>query len=382
MFTKIKKKSSSENEYQRALEVCRQCSQYLKNQQDFSLAGEFLKQEGLLHSIYKKSELSRKVKEDRAQVHVDRAKFFAEKNNFLVAAWEYEDALKVYMELGDKEKIKLCKSEMTGTRKESIKQFGKFSHEIEIPAEEIKSFSENFLSVPNLNDALSLLSLADALIPNYQKLWELTEESKANHPLQYAVRRSTVDDAGHSVANEDDPFQSELRRNALLKIQLNSIFLDHIFQRLKNEKGLNKETLYSFLRSWGLIDENNLKIIECGLENYFSEDYVGSMHILVPQLESVIRNFLKKAGVQAISSVRGTTNTQESTLSDLLNRDEVREKLTEDLHWYITLILVEKLGFNFRNDVAHGLIKFDSLNLSNSNLILHLFILLTRLKID
>jgi len=382
VFTKIKRKNSSENEYQRALKACEQCVDYFKGQQDFSMVEMFLEKEQLLHSIYKKPELSRKAKEDRAQAHVDKAKFFAERNNLMVAGWEYENAINIYQELGDKEKIRIYKTKMLETNKESIKEMHKLSCEVELPREEVNRISGTIVSMESLDKAIIFLSRFDGLLSNYQQMVKWTEELKKSNPLQFSVSQKVMDSDGHLVSGEDDPFQITLKRYSILDISFKSILLDGIFEGLKKEKGLNKETLCAFLRDWGLIDENNLKIIECGLENHFSGDYVSSMHILVPQLEAVIRSFLKKAGVQAISFVRGTTNTQESTLSELLNRDEVKEVLKEDLHWYITLILIEKLGLNFRNDVAHGLIKFDKLTLSNSNLLLHIFILLTRFKID
>lgn len=381
-FAHIKKERTIDDAYKKALSISQQCAHHFRENQDFRLERSFLEIEEKLNSIYGYTDSSHLAKERRAQSFVDEALFREEKNDFLSAAIFYEDALKIYQELGDKKKIKLYKNKLTEANKKSVKGFKRVSIETEIPKKEIEDITNIILTARNLNEALIRLSVFDGLLPNYQNLVKQTEEMKTSHPLQFLVNTKVIDRGGHLINADRDPFYNILARNSMISIKFGSVLLNRIIERLIQEKGLNKDNLLLCLRNWGFIDDNNLKIIDRGIERYFAEDYISSMHILVPQLEEVIRSLLKKGGIQTISfergTKRGTTSTQESTLSELLERPEVIEIFGDTLHWYVKLVLVEKLGLNLRNDIAHGLIEFEKCNLSNTNIILHIFILLTR----
>lgn len=370
---------AKENEYKKALSISQQCAHHFRENHDFRLERSFLEIEEKLNSIYGYTDLSRMARERRAQSFVDEALFREEKNDFLAAAIFYEDALKIYQELGDKEKIKLYKNKLTEANKKSVKGFKRGSAETSILKEKIEKLTDIILTAPNLNEALLRLAFCDGLLPNYQGLVKQTEEMKTSHPLQFLVNTQVIDKEGHLLSVDRDPFYSILARNSMISITFMTILIiNRIIERLLQEKGLIKDNLILYLKNWGLIDDNNLKIIEHGIERYFAKDYISSLHILVPQLEAAIRTLLKKGGIQTISFERGTTSTQESSLTELLERPEFREIFGETLRWYMKLVLVEKLGLNLRNDIAHGLIEFEKCNLSNANTILHIFILLTR----
>ena len=56
------------------------------------------------------------------------------------------------------------------------------------------------------------------------------------------------------------------------------------------------------------------------------------------------------------------------------------EKIGEDKVEFLRLLLVDELGLNLRNDVAHGLSKFDNLNEVNANIVLYLFFMLIKFE--
>ena len=103
------------------------------------------------------------------------------------------------------------------------------------------------------------------------------------------------------------------------------------------------------------------------------------MHILIPQLEFIIRYILGIAGLKVTSFVgRSTVATQLSSLNKLLESDEAERIFGSKVAWYLRIILIEKLGYNFRNKIAHGIINERECNQENSDLMIFLFILLTR----
>lgn len=380
-FLGIKKENVTEREYKKVLASINKCIKYFQTQKNFYLERAFLERLEKITREYGQSDLAKTSREQQAQTYIAEAESAEKKNNFLSAASFYGDALKIFQKLGDKKKIKFYKSKLLEANKKSIGQFKAISTEVKISKEKIKKFTDIVLSAPDLIEALKRLSVFDNLLPSYKNTVAQTEKIKEESPLQFLISHKVIGRNGHLVSGEDDPFQNILIRNLMMGIEIGSIFRDTIFKRLHEEKELTAETLTNYLRVWGLIDEENLKLIEHGIKKHFEQDYISSIHVLVPQLEAVIRKFLKKGGIQTVSFVPGTTNTREAPLTGLLERAEVKAIFGEDLWWYTYLILVSPLGYNLRNEVAHGLIEAKKCNLKNSNLILHLYILLTRFRL-
>lgn len=377
-FLEIKVENTTKEEYEKVLTITRQCANHFKAQNDFYLQRSFLARLEKLTSKYGQSDLSKAIREQEAEAYVAEAEFHEANNNFLVAASAYENALKVFQKLGNKKKINLYKKKLSEANKKSVGQFKSISTEIKISNEKIKKFTDIILSAKDSREALQRLSVFDSLLPDYQSTILQTKKMQKQTPLQFLISHKVFNNNGHLISGDGDPFQHVLIRNLMMGIGVGSIFRDIIFERMNKEKKFKADNLINYLKDWGLIDNQNIKLIEHGIKKHFEQDYISSIHILVPQLEAVIRKLLGEGGIQTISFIPGTTNTRETPLTELLKRDEAKVIFGETLWWYLYLVLVSPLGYNLRNEVAHGLIKIEKCNLKNSNLILHLYILLTR----
>lgn len=380
-FLAIKKENVTQEECKKVLTNTNQCIKYFQAQRDLHLQRSFLERLEKIAGKCNQTDLARRAKEQQAQTHVADAKLHETKENFLAAASCYEDTLKVFQQLGDKRKIKFYKTKLMEANRKSTGQFKKISTDVRISSDKIKQFTDIILSAPDLVQALSRLSVFDNLLPNYRDTVAQTGKMREKNPLQFLITHKVVGRNGHLVSGGSDPFQSVLVRNLMMGIGIASIFRNTIFKRLCTEKGLTAKSLTGYLKKWGFIDAENLKLIEHGIKRHFEQDYISSIHILVPQFEAIMRKLLKKGGIQTVSFVPGTTATREAPLTELLEREEVKTVLGEDLWWYTYLILVSPLGYNLRNEVAHGLIEARKCNLTTSNLVFHLYILLTRFRL-
>jgi hypothetical protein len=91
-----------------------------------------------------------------------------------------------------------------------------------------------------------------------------------------------------------------------------------------------------------------------GLQSGFYVDWLGSMSLLIPQVEASIRNVLKKIGIPTISV--GTDGIQEEIdINRLLDRDDVKEIFGEGGVFDLRAILIERFGYKMRNRSSHGL---------------------------
>lgn len=96
-----------------------------------------------------------------------------------------------------------------------------------------------------------------------------------------------------------------------------------------------------------------------GLYAGFERDFVAAMHLLVPQIEHMVRWHLKQRGVKTTTlDAEGIEN--EIGLSALLEKAPVKEIFGEDLAFELRAIFADPFGPNLRNEVAHGLLEYDA----------------------
>ena len=87
----------------------------------------------------------------------------------------------------------------------------------------------------------------------------------------------------------------------------------------------------------------------------YDRDFVTALHILVPQIEHMVRYRLKQAGVQTTTlDSNGIEN--EKGLSSLMDLPQAEEIFGEDLSFEIKALFCGPFGPNLRNELAHGLL--------------------------
>ena len=86
----------------------------------------------------------------------------------------------------------------------------------------------------------------------------------------------------------------------------------------------------------------------------YDQDFVTSLHILVPQIEHMVRVYLKQASVQTTTEDDGTET--EKGLSSLMDLSGTEQIIGEDLSFEIKALFCDSYGPNLRNNLAHGLL--------------------------
>lgn len=84
-------------------------------------------------------------------------------------------------------------------------------------------------------------------------------------------------------------------------------------------------------------------------------DFTASLHLLVPQIEHMVRYHLKQAGVKTTNLDQGGIE-NEIGLSSLMDIPETLQLFDEDLAFELKALFCDPLGPNLRNEVAHGLL--------------------------
>lgn len=87
----------------------------------------------------------------------------------------------------------------------------------------------------------------------------------------------------------------------------------------------------------------------------YDRDFVTALHILVPQIEHMVRYRLKQAGEQT-TNLDGNGIENEKGLSSLMDLPQAEEIFGEDLSFEIKALFCGPFGPNLRNELAHGLL--------------------------
>ena len=95
-----------------------------------------------------------------------------------------------------------------------------------------------------------------------------------------------------------------------------------------------------------------------GVAAWFDGDYVKSVNVLVPQIESGLRSIGDKIGEPVTKARRPGSGVGVSVgMGDILNSGDIRQVLGPDLILYFLALYADPRGMTLRNRVAHGLIK-------------------------
>ena len=93
----------------------------------------------------------------------------------------------------------------------------------------------------------------------------------------------------------------------------------------------------------------------------YERDFVIAAHLLIPQIEHLVRVHLKLAGAMTTNIDKDGTQT-ENGLSTLLDLPEAEQVFGKNLTFELKALLCDALGPNLRNELAHGLLDEEGCN--------------------
>ena len=132
--------------------------------------------------------------------------------------------------------------------------------------------------------------------------------------------------------------------------------IGEIWTTIEKQDQLGELEIISYLQR--SIPQFDWSLTKHGVQRHFEGDYISSIHILAPQLESLI---VRMAEINGIVTIRLDDQKRQeiSPLPSLLapSKTDVKDLLSEGVFWFARMFLVEsRCNFNIRNKVAHGLI--------------------------
>lgn len=300
-----------------------------------------------------------------------------------------QDAIKYFKKLKNASKVKELEERYKHLKQ--TMQLGQIKHEFDLTetVKELKKITDDLLKQPT-DYIIGFLMYSPMIFPPYQHLYDEVMLQKKENSFRFLVGTSLYDEFGHTSAHfndEDEKIHFAIMQSFDFRIRMSSMILLHeiIFRAVEKNK-LSSSAFLNFIlkNSWLGNDitvkykqgeENNfnwLHILAPGINHFFSQifflyqnplnipNFVLAIDSLSIKIEGILRDICELRGVTTFfqtDDAKGRSIVKEKDINALLRDDTIKNTLSKDDLMLLQFLLVDKVGWNLRNRVAHTLIR-------------------------
>lgn len=150
-----------------------------------------------------------------------------------------------------------------------------------------------------------------------------------------------------------------------------STYLEKTIKEVIQKCEFNQESFVTYLVNLINPSESEGDSLFKGLIALFAGEYTTALHLLIPQVEAIIRELSERIGERTIRYNEELNGYEYITLGSLLRSEKVKEVLGENLSSYLTFLYTDPTGLNLRNLICHGIFSGDIFTKENAFLVLH-----------
>lgn len=204
---------------------------------------------------------------------------------------------------------------------------------------------------------------------NAEKIRDLSKELLAKYPLQalfsatYMSRDGRViakrPSADLSDADNEDAVWPEMVKHYVMELGI--VVQGDVWPALevvRQEHRLREADFLSLAQESPIVPPGSERLIAKGLFLGYDNDFASALHILVPQVENLIRYHLKRAGAKTTHLDSFGIET-ENGLRTLMELSDVKMIFGENFSFEIKALFCDQFGPNLRNEIAHGLLSYE-----------------------
>jgi len=255
-----------------------------------------------------------------------------------------------------------------------------FSSKIEIPADEFDRYIEQCVQ-KTMEQAFTFIAIH--YIPRRDEIKEQLEKLGKTNLITFDIPKRVFDHEGRVVVKVE-PLDEDLDGNIVHQMtqnmQLSSLFLDAVLARVIEKYNITSDILVDYLLLSPVITDQQKSFLVEGITAYIQKQFSIAIHLLVPQIEAVIRNLVRMSGGSDLKSARGG-GFHLKTLDELLRGTEIIPVLREDAVFYLRTLLSDPRGWNIRNDVCHGISRYEQMSENVADRLMHVLLLLALVRV-
>jgi hypothetical protein len=206
--------------------------------------------------------------------------------------------------------------------------------------------------------------------PEYEKLAANAKESMKRSLFSSLFGANHMSSDGRVIAKtpamnldagEDDPAnQAALHKQIQQQFSIEVQFVVEgqilpALRQLLMEHRFTKELMVAICHQSPIVPNCRENLLGYALWLGFEHEFGSAIHLLCPQIEHIVRSQLKEADAHT-SNIDKYGIENENGLGTLMELPDALRIFGEDLAFEIKSVFTESLGFNLRNNVAHGLL--------------------------
>ncbi len=249
------------------------------------------------------------------------------------------------------------------------------THQISVETEIKQKDIDNFIvSIFGDSDSTPLNIVLGKIAVNFILRKGMVDEQlkdlSKNHPFSYLAGRVVNSEDGYPMAkfgSIEDDYDKHLLENFSRNLHFHAVFLRMIFDKLR--KVYTPEIIIENILLSPVFRGDDRDYILKLLKHFWNQEYLAVSCISVPLIEDAVRNLSRMNGITYIK-FNGQGGYDVLELDRLLRSGLIKEtfqKLGEDTEYYFRALLTERIGWNLRNNIAHGINKkfFDNEDVAN-----------------
>lgn len=296
----------------------------------------------------------------------------------MLAASCYENAIQTYRTIPKAERathqvderIAKLRVHLNNAGEKSLGEMGL----IRIPGVDITQIVENARkSVTGKSAQEALFAFANLHGgANAEELRSSALESMRQHPLQSLFAATVMSRDGRVIAKrpamslggeltEDDEIAIRAQMIRDYGILVSIVAQGDIWPALEVlllEHRLREADFLDLARHSPIVPKERAGLFGKALFAGYERDFVTALHILIPQIEHLVRVHLKQAGAKTTNLDKdGIQN--ENGMSTLMDLPEAEQVFGKDLAFELKSLFCDAFGPNLRNELAHGLLDED-----------------------
>lgn len=299
----------------------------------------------------------------------------------LVAATFYEKAIQIYRTIPRAERVIHRVDDRVSELRAHLNEAGKLSlgemGVVKTPGVDIGDLVENARNAVKGKAPLEALkSLANLHRgANAKDLRSKAIERLRSSPLQALFGASVMSQDGRVIAKrpgmslgstltEDDEIaiRAEMIRDYGILVSI--VVQGDIWPALEVmllEHRLREADFVALAEQSPVVPAGRERLFGKALFSGYDRDFVSAIHLLVPQIEHMVRFHLKQAGATT-TNLDGKGIENENGLATLMELPEADKVFGEDLAFEIRALFCDAFGPNLRNELAHGLLDDQACN--------------------
>ena len=217
----------------------------------------------------------------------------------------------------------------------------------------------------DFEEAVRWLALRSLQLVNPAEVRRNEEQLCRDYPINYFVEVELFDTQGRikGIRPAVSPWDAEQTEAAFTAAVFHSASLFHwgptaamqiepARAQIEIEHAIAPRDMAFLVMDNPFVPADRAGLYARGLYAGFKDDLVLATHLLIPQIEHSIRSVLERTG--AITSKLEDGIQDNYLLGSLLNREEVAAIFGPEIVFTLRGLLVERFGFNLRNDLCHG----------------------------